>query len=177
MDGLSLFTILGIWRQGAACTLAIVFVVAGISKFYRDAAFPAVVVAFTGLGARKAAIIAQWLPIGEVFLGAGVLVPAVSRSAAGLLAILACSFLLGAIRAQKTTSVACGCFGTLLPERPGAIPWGRNLALVAFGLSVLCLPQAAPIPDAWLPGLALPGLILVVLLHFDLLAALPVSPK
>lgn len=161
-----------VWRQGAVVSLALIFGLAGLGKLRRDAHFPLAVMAFTGLAAQRAEVVARWLPRLEVLLGLAVLVPVSARWAAGMLLLLTLGFLVGAIRAQRAAPTECGCFGALLPERPGNVLWGRNLFLLCLCASVLLIPQPPALPDQWLPGLILPSLLLLSLLHAEVLAAL-----
>lgn len=160
------------WRVGAIICLIFVFGFAGIGKLRSNVQFVRSVEAFTGLPSQYAAPVARWLPRVELVLSLTLLIPPLAPWAAGVICLLLVSFLLGALHAQSHgSSVECNCFGNLVAERPGIIVWWRNILLLCIAASVVLINVPLTVSDQWLLVIAVPGLLVLITLHVEVLQA------
>ena len=127
----------------ATLVLAAVFAVAGTVKL-RDRAGTRESVGAFGVPAAAAAPVALLLPVVELALAAGLLVPPFARAAAGAAAALLLAFTAAvAVALARGRRPSCGCFGASHAAPIGRRTLGRNAALVCLAGLVVAAP---PLP-------------------------------
>ncbi|MDF1585620.1 MauE/DoxX family redox-associated membrane protein [Marinimicrococcus flavescens] len=123
----------------ARLSLAGIFGAAAVTKLAALEPFAGVVRNYRLLPEAAVRPVALGLPVLELLLAAGLLVPATSRAAAGGVAVLLLAFAAAmAVNIRRgRVNIDCGCFMTVLRQR---LSWGlvvRNLLLVLLALPLI----------------------------------------
>jgi hypothetical protein len=125
----------------ASVAVAAVLVMAAVPKLRDGKAFHLIVREFGVVPARLTVPVARALPIAEVLLAAGLIVPLLRRGSAIAAAILIGIFTIATLIALRSSSgVPCGCFGM---DRTTTV---SRLSLVRNGLCFVSPSRARQYP-------------------------------
>lgn len=146
--------------------ITVIMGLAGLLKLANRQGFAETLTALQ-LPAPGVRLLTWMVPVAELLVAVGLLVPGASRYGALLLILLMLSFAVTAIRVIRSkTSVLCNCFGGLTPERFG---WKTLVRIGIFlGLAVLLLfvdtsAAVTDLPPADIIAAVFSGLGLVLL--------------
>jgi putative oxidoreductase len=116
------------------------FVMAALPKIQDPAGFATSVAAFRVLGPELSVWVALLLPWLELVIGIGIVVPAIRRGSASLIALLLITFIgLHASAWARGLDISCGCFGAETGAVSSDYRWLilRNAGLLIVTLLVL----------------------------------------
>lgn len=122
----------------ARSLVAVVLVIAGLSKMTSNASGPA----FLGTSGRLSSLATTALAIAETVVGGALLFAPNLPARLAAVALLLIFFGYTGVQALRATPADCGCFGVLLNEKIGPLTVVRNAILL--GSAVVALAEVAP---------------------------------